>query len=66
VIGELKDILICVESNPKVHQVIDIIVVDILEAYNLFLSRDWSQNLQGISPRIGLTHGFCEMEIQKR
>jgi hypothetical protein len=29
VIGELKNVLIRLSSNPKVHQVIDIIVVDI-------------------------------------
>jgi hypothetical protein len=40
VIGELKNVLIRLSSNPKVHQVIDIIVVDILEVYGLFLSRD--------------------------
>jgi hypothetical protein len=40
VIGELKNVLIRLSSNPKVHQVIDIIVVDIPEVYGLFLSRD--------------------------
>jgi len=34
-------------SNPKVHQIIDIIVVDIPEVYGLFLSRDWSEQLHG-------------------
>jgi hypothetical protein len=37
--------LIRLSSNPKVHQVIYIIVVDIHEFYGLFLSRDWSENL---------------------
>jgi hypothetical protein len=36
-----------VSSNPKVHQIIDIVVVDIPEAYGLLLSRDWSTKLQG-------------------
>jgi hypothetical protein len=40
VIGELKNVLIILSSNPKVHQVIDIIVVDIPEVYGMFLSRD--------------------------
>jgi hypothetical protein len=40
VIGELKNVLFKLSSNPKVHQVIDIIVVDIPEVYGLFLSRD--------------------------
>ena len=34
-------------SNSKVHQIIDIIVVDILEAYGVILSRDWSAKLNG-------------------
>jgi hypothetical protein len=45
VIGELKNVLIILTFNSKIHQVIDIIVVDILEAYGLLLSRDWSENL---------------------
>jgi hypothetical protein len=47
VIGELKNVLIRLSSNPKVHQVINIIVVDILEVYDLFFSRDWSEKLHG-------------------
>jgi ribonuclease HI len=47
VIGELKNVLIRLSSNPKVHQVIDIIVVDIPEVYGMFLSRDWSEQLHG-------------------
>jgi hypothetical protein len=47
VIGELKDVMIIIASNPKIHQVIDIVVVDILEAYGMLLSRDWSHKLQG-------------------
>jgi hypothetical protein len=44
VIGELKDVLIRVASNPKVQQVV---VVDSPKAYGLFLSRDWYYKLQG-------------------
>jgi hypothetical protein len=40
VIGKLKNVLIRLSSNPKVHQVIDIIVVDIPEVYGFFFSRD--------------------------
>jgi ribonuclease HI len=47
VICELRNVIIRLSSNPKVHQVIDIIVVDILEVYGLFLSRDWSEQLHG-------------------
>lgn len=46
-LGELKDVIIRLSSNPKVHQTIDIIIVDILEAYALLLSRDWSEKLNG-------------------
>jgi hypothetical protein len=47
VIGELKNVLIILSSKPKVHQIIDIIVMDIPEVYGLFLSRDWSEQLHG-------------------
>jgi len=35
------------ETHPKKIQVINIIVVDIPEAYGLLLSRDWSKRLNG-------------------
>ena len=39
--GKLKDVLICLSSNSKVHQTIGIIVGDIPEAYGVILRRDW-------------------------
>ena len=45
VMGELKDVMIRLSPNSKVHQVIDVIVVYILEAYGVILSRDWSAKL---------------------
>ena len=39
--------LIHLSLNFNVHQTIDIIVVDILEAYGVILSRDWSSKLNG-------------------
>ena len=45
VFEELKDVLIRLSSNSKVHQTIDIKFVDILEAYGVILSRDWSAKL---------------------
>ena len=39
VIGELKDVMVRLSSNLKVHHVIDVIVVDIPEAYGVILSR---------------------------
>ena len=47
VIGELNQVTIRLSSNPKVCQVIDILVADIPEFYGLILSRDWSEKLCG-------------------
>ena len=40
VIGEMKDVLICLSANENVCQYIDIVVADIPDAYGLVLSRD--------------------------
>jgi hypothetical protein len=34
-------------SNPKAHQTIDIVVVEIPKSYGLLLRRDWSTKIQG-------------------
>ena len=47
VMGELKDLMIRLSSNSKVHQVIDVTVVYIPEAYGVILSRDWPTKLNG-------------------
>ena len=47
VIGEMEDVLVCLSSNDKVCQVIDIVVADIPDAYGIVLSRDWSVKLNG-------------------
>lgn len=47
VVGELNNVIIRLSSDSRVHQCIDIVVVDIPEAYGLLLSRDWSSKLQG-------------------
>ena len=47
VLGELNDVLIHLASNNKVLQMIDIIVVDILEAYGVILNRYWSTKING-------------------
>lgn len=47
VIGELNRVTIRLSSNPKVCQVIDILVGYIPEFYGLILSRDWSEKLHG-------------------
>ena len=46
-IGEMLSVSIRLSSNPKVLQVIDILVVDIPEFYGLILSTDCSENLHG-------------------
>ena len=45
--GEIKDVLIIFFVDPRVCQFIDIMVVDIPEAYGLVLRRDWSMKLNG-------------------
>ena len=47
VFEELKNVLIRLSSNSKVHQTIDIIVVAIPEAYGVILSRDWLAKMNG-------------------
>jgi hypothetical protein len=43
--GELKYVMIRIATHPKFVQVIDIIVVDIPEAYGFLLSRYWSKKI---------------------
>jgi len=38
---ELNNVIISLSFDSRVHQCIDIVVVDIPEVYGLFLSRDW-------------------------
>jgi hypothetical protein len=45
--GEIEYVMIRISTHPKFVQVIDIIVVDIPEAYGLLLNRDWSEKLNG-------------------
>lgn len=43
----MNEVLIRFPSNPKVFQIIDILVTNIPEFYGLILSRDWSKKLNG-------------------
>lgn len=45
IIGELNQVTIRISSNPKVCQVIGILVTYIPEFYGLILSKDWSEKL---------------------
>ena len=47
VVGEMKYVLLRIACNPSVFQIIDIVVANIPNTYGLFLSRDWSQQLNG-------------------
>jgi hypothetical protein len=47
VFGELKDVLIRLSSNSKVHQTIHKIVVDLPETYGVILIRDWLAKMNG-------------------
>lgn len=46
-LGNLKVVLIKLSSNPKIHQINNIFVVDIPESYGLLLSRDCQSQLNG-------------------
>jgi len=46
-IWEIKDVLIIIYPNPKIHQTIDIIMVYIPDNYGMILSRYWSTMLNG-------------------
>ena len=47
VVGEMNDVLIRLAADERVCQFIDTMVVDILEAYGLILSREWSMKING-------------------
>jgi hypothetical protein len=45
--GEIKDVMIRLAFDPRIHQVIDIVFVDIPEIYSSLLRRDWFAKLKG-------------------
>lgn len=47
VLGEINSVSIQLSSNPKVYQIIDILVVGIRTLYGLLLIRDWSEKIHG-------------------
>jgi len=47
VVGELLNVHMQVALEPRVQHFMDIQVIDILDAYGMLLSRDWSQSLNG-------------------
>lgn len=46
-IGELNNVIIHFSLDHRVHQLFNIIIVDISETYGLLLSKYWSKKLQG-------------------
>lgn len=47
VINVLKDIQIQLTIDPRIKDILDIHVVEILATYGLLLSREWTQFLRG-------------------
>ena len=47
VVGEMKNVLICLSANNKICQFIDIMVADVPDGYGLIHNRDWSARLKG-------------------
>ena len=47
VISVLKDVCIQLTTNPRIQDIIDIHVVNILEMYGMLLNREWTKCLRG-------------------
>ena len=58
VVGEMKNVLIQLFVDERVCQFIDIMVVDVLDAYGLILSREWYAKMEGYLQLTGHTCGF--------
>ena len=63
-IGELRDVIIQLSHDSRVHQCINIVVVDIHEAYGLLLSSDWSRLLDGYFARLVLHVASLQGKMQ--
>lgn len=47
VLGEINSVTIRLSADPRVVQIIDILIIDIPQFYGLILSRDWSEKPHG-------------------
>ena len=47
VIGWMRNVLLRLFADPRIHQTIDIVIADIPETYGMWLSQDWSEKLKG-------------------
>ena len=46
-VGRLRNVLLILSTDPRIHQTIDIVIADIPETYGMWLSQDWSEKLKG-------------------
>ena len=47
VAGELKNFLLTLSVDPRIHQTIDIVVAHIPKAYGMWLTRNWLEKCKG-------------------
>ena len=47
VVGELKNVLLTIYVDLRIHHIIDIVIAEIPESYGMWLSRFWSKKLKG-------------------
>ena len=47
VVGRLKNVILKLSADPRIHHTIDILIIDIPENYGMWLSWDWSEKLKG-------------------
>ena len=47
VVGRLKNVLLTLSADPRIHQNIDIVIADIRDTYSMWVRQDWSEKLKG-------------------
>ena len=47
VVGRLRNVLLRLFADPRIHQTIDIVIAYIQDTYGMWLSRDWSEKIKG-------------------
>ena len=47
VVGRIRNFLLRLSADPRIHQTIDIVIIDIPENYGMWLSRDWFEKMKG-------------------
>ena len=46
-VGEIKNVILTLSVDPRIHQTIGIVIADIPGAYIMWLSRDWLEKIKG-------------------